>query len=58
MIQATREGEPVEVLTPTQCWDLLQSEEVGRLAVTLGYHPDIFPVNFVVDDRSIVFRTA
>ena len=39
MIQVTREGQPVEVLTPTQCWDLLQSEEVGRLAVTLGITP-------------------
>jgi uncharacterized protein len=58
MIESRREGQAVEVLTPTQCWDLLQSAEVGRLAVTIGRHPDIFPVNFIVDDRSVVFRTA
>lgn len=47
-----------EDLTPDECWEQLRSAEVGRLAVTLGRHPDIFPVNFIVDDSSIVFRTA
>ena len=41
-----------------QCWDLLRSQEVGRLAVAIANHPDIFPVNFVVDHASVVFRTA
>src|SRR5690349_1724942 len=41
-----------------QCWQLLRSQEVGRLAVAIANHPDIFPVNFVVDHASIVFRTA
>ncbi|MBA3288092.1 MAG: pyridoxamine 5'-phosphate oxidase family protein [Acidimicrobiia bacterium] len=37
---------------------LLRTAEVGRLAVTVKGHPDIFPVNYVVDHGSIVFRTA
>ena len=37
---------------------LLRSTEVGRLAVSGGDGPDIFPINFVVDHGSIVFRTA
>jgi hypothetical protein len=37
---------------------LLQRAEVGRLAVAVSGEPDIFPVNFVVDGRSLVFRTA
>jgi GNAT superfamily N-acetyltransferase len=37
---------------------LLGSQEVGRLAVSVAYHPDIFPINYVVDDATIVFRTA
>jgi nitroimidazol reductase NimA-like FMN-containing flavoprotein (pyridoxamine 5'-phosphate oxidase superfamily) len=41
-----------------QCWDLLRSQEVGRLAVAIANHPDIFPINFVVDHATVVFRTA
>ena len=39
------------------CWDLLGSQAVGRLAVTTGTHPDIFPVNYAVHDRRIVIHT-
>jgi nitroimidazol reductase NimA-like FMN-containing flavoprotein (pyridoxamine 5'-phosphate oxidase superfamily) len=53
---ATPEG--MQELTEPQCWDLLRSEEVGRLAVSITNHPDIFPINYVVDHGSIVFRTA
>jgi uncharacterized protein len=52
----TRTG--TEVLDIDTCWDLLRSSEVGRLAVSIANHPDIFPINFVVDDETIVFRTA
>jgi nitroimidazol reductase NimA-like FMN-containing flavoprotein (pyridoxamine 5'-phosphate oxidase superfamily) len=48
----------MQELTEPQCWDLLRSEEVGRLAVSITNHPDIFPINYVVDHGSIVFRTA
>ena len=41
-----------------QCWELLRSQEVGRLAVAITNHPDIFPVNYVVDHATVVFRTA
>jgi nitroimidazol reductase NimA-like FMN-containing flavoprotein (pyridoxamine 5'-phosphate oxidase superfamily) len=37
---------------------LLRSVDVGRLGVTVDGEPDIFPVNFVVDHGTIVFRTA
>lgn len=40
------------------CWQLLAREEVGRLAVSVGSHPDLFPLNYVVDGDSLVFRTA
>jgi nitroimidazol reductase NimA-like FMN-containing flavoprotein (pyridoxamine 5'-phosphate oxidase superfamily) len=36
----------------------LSGQQVGRLAVAIRDHPDIFPVNFVVDRGSVVFRTA
>jgi uncharacterized protein len=47
-----------EQLTPAECWELLRSIRVGRLAVCAEGHPLIFPVNYVVDGNSIVFRTA
>jgi nitroimidazol reductase NimA-like FMN-containing flavoprotein (pyridoxamine 5'-phosphate oxidase superfamily) len=45
-------------LDTSECWELLRKAEVGRLAVSIANHPDIFPVNYVVDHGSIVFRTA
>ncbi len=48
----------VDHLDGNECWDLLRRAEVGRLAVSITDHPDIFPVNYVVDHGSIVFRTA
>ena len=47
-----------EVLETNVCWQLLRDSEVGRLAVSITDHPDIFPVNFVVDHGTVVFRTA
>lgn len=32
----------VENLSEKQCWELLRSTDVGRLAVIVGDHPDIF----------------
>ena len=49
---------PVTVLEESRCWDLLASQEVGRLATAVQGFPEIFPLNFVVDGESIVFRTA
>ena len=48
----------ITILEANTCWELLRSSEVGRLAVSIGNHPDIFPVNFVVDHGTVVFRTA
>ena len=41
-----------------QCWELLAASIVGRLALVVDGHPEIFPVNFVLERRTIVFRTA
>ena len=55
---ATHDDEGVTVLAADACWELLRSTDVGRLAVSVAGHPDIFPVNYVVDHGTIVFRTA
>jgi alkylation response protein AidB-like acyl-CoA dehydrogenase len=49
---------PVEILATDECWALLRSTEVGRLAVAIMNKPDIFPVNYLVDHGAVVFRTA
>jgi nitroimidazol reductase NimA-like FMN-containing flavoprotein (pyridoxamine 5'-phosphate oxidase superfamily) len=46
------------VLETEECLDLLRKEDVGRLAVSIVEHPDIFPINYVVDRGQVVFRTA
>ena len=47
----------LEILGTEACWELLASAPVGRLGVVVDGRPEIFPVNFVTDDRTIVFRT-
>jgi nitroimidazol reductase NimA-like FMN-containing flavoprotein (pyridoxamine 5'-phosphate oxidase superfamily) len=49
---------PVSVLSVTECWDLLGSVVLGRLVTSVDGQPEIFPVNFVVQRRSVLFRTA
>ncbi|HET7720993.1 MAG TPA: pyridoxamine 5'-phosphate oxidase family protein [Acidimicrobiales bacterium] len=47
----------MEHLGSEECWTLLGLVPVGRLGVVVDGLPEIFPVNFVVDDEAIVFRT-
>ena len=49
---------PIEKLSFDDCWELLANDIVGRLAIVVDEHPEIFPVNYVVHQRSILFRTA
>lgn len=49
---------PVATIDEEGCWQLLAGAEVGRLVTHVGDTIDIFPINYVVDGRSIVFRTA
>ena len=51
-------GDQIRELTESECWSLLRSADVGRLAVAIGDHPDIFPVNHFIDGNSILFRSA
>jgi len=49
---------PIELLDEDACWELLLSSSLGRLAMSVGGEPDIYPVNFVAADRRLYFRTA
>src|SRR5215212_544 len=51
------ERSTVDELSESACWALLRTTSVGRLAVWVEDHPDIFPLNYVVDHGSVVFRS-
>lgn len=40
------------------CWELLAEHSVGRVAVATDGGPAIVPVNYAVDGRTLVYRTA
>ena len=52
------ENHPITVLDDREAWDLLGSVALGRLVTSFGGQLEIFPVNFVVQDGTVLFRTA
>ena len=55
-IRTDRHG--LEILDEETCWQLLSTSYVGRLAVSIANQPEMFPVNYAVDGRTLVFVTA
>ena len=54
----SNEVSPIRVLATDEAWSFLSGHTMGRLAVSVAGQPDIFPINFFVDERTVVFRTA
>ena len=56
---ASAESRPSQVqeLTRSECFELLAREHLGRVAVTDDRGPVVFPVNFILDRHTVVFRT-
>lgn len=54
----TTASDAVTILSATECWDLLKSVALGRIVTTVDNTSHIFPINFVVQNRSVLFRTA
>ena len=48
----------LETLPPDECWRLLGKRVVGRVGFDIGHGARIHPVNYRVDGRSVVLRTA
>lgn len=48
----------LEELSEAQCWELLGSKTIGRLAVAISNHPDIFPVNYRLSGQQPLIRSA
>ena len=47
-----------EHLSVPECWRLLRSAPLGRLATVVHGRPDMHPVNHLVDHGTVLFRTA
>lgn len=54
----TRQEGPVTTLSEADSWTRLSGITLGRLATSVDGQPDIFPVNFVVQRKTILIRTA
>jgi nitroimidazol reductase NimA-like FMN-containing flavoprotein (pyridoxamine 5'-phosphate oxidase superfamily) len=48
----------IEVISRDECLRLLTEEVVGRLGFVAAGQAEVLPVNYVVDDEAVVFRTA
>jgi nitroimidazol reductase NimA-like FMN-containing flavoprotein (pyridoxamine 5'-phosphate oxidase superfamily) len=48
----------VTILPQHECWDLLAGVALGRIVTSVDGQPEIFPVNYVVQRRTVLFRTA
>lgn len=47
----------MELLSIEECWRRLGTRRLGRLGYLLAGEPEIVPVNYAADGRSILFRT-
>jgi nitroimidazol reductase NimA-like FMN-containing flavoprotein (pyridoxamine 5'-phosphate oxidase superfamily) len=47
----------VLTLSDEECWTLLRSHSLGRLAIVVENRPRVFPVNYGAAESTIVFRT-
>ncbi|MBU8818265.1 pyridoxamine 5'-phosphate oxidase family protein [Mycolicibacterium goodii] len=54
----TMTNDAVTILSATECWELLKSVTLGRIVTTVDNTSHIFPINFVVHRRTVLFRTA
>ena len=51
-------SDPVRVLSDEECWELLSTHELGRLGFHLLEQVHVVPVNYAVDEETLLFRTA
>ena len=49
---------PVEEMPTEECWGRLEGAEFGRIAYRLVDEVHMVPINYLVDGRALLFRTA
>ncbi len=57
-MRTDQESPLLEVLDRRACLELLAQGVIGRLAIVVTGAPRIMPVNYVLDDEEIVFRSG
>lgn len=57
-VSSARDRFAVEELSTDECWKVLRSSRVGRLGICQGGRPAVFPINYIVHQHGVVFRTA
>ena len=55
--EVTRGSPNLLTLSVEECWSLLRSHNLGRLAIVVDGWPRVFPVNYAADEEAVVFRT-
>ncbi|HEY9266788.1 MAG TPA: pyridoxamine 5'-phosphate oxidase family protein [Mycobacterium sp.] len=58
MDASTTPETPVTELSEDESWKLLSGVSLGRLVTTVDGWTEIFPVNYVVQHHTLLFRTA
>jgi uncharacterized protein len=51
------ERRDLEEIGEEECFALLESQDMGRLAIVRDGRPEIFPVNYALSDRTITIRS-
>ena len=57
-MNSSDEAAETEALSLQECRKYLRSSSIGRLAVVSSTGPEIFPVNYLPDDETLIFRTG
>src|ERR1039458_10704152 len=52
------EGQELNEIGEDECFALLGRQNLGRLAIVRDGRPEIFPVNYAMDGRTITIRTG
>jgi len=56
-IDPAAEDRGLEEIGEDECFALLQSQDLGRLAIVRDGQPEIFPVNYGLDGHTVTIRT-
>lgn len=56
--EESRQPARVEELAEAECWELLGTKQIGRVAHNDPEGPVVVPVNYVVQDGAVLFRIS
>lgn len=57
MTEPTAES-PIAEMPPHECWSAMRTVSLGRLGFSVDAEQELFPLNFVIDQGTVVFRTS